>query len=203
MGEAKRRRLAGEMNVTVDRAVLDNAARTVARYMRAAGRPEERGADCTLHAALLQALLGRLGVQARAVAGYAAWRTGVGAGDVVGHHPDAGAAPIGPQTFLGHAWVEAGRYVVDATTWQWAMKLAQLDALDGRCSRVEWPMDVLIADRRELSPYRQVKNGYAFAAHYEERPEFRHVLIEADPADVDQVLFLHRNPDVEVAGEGA
>jgi len=129
MGEAKRRAEARkkqeEILQLVDFPRLAEALRKLATA--ASGN---LGADCYIHTAIAQAILLRLGVNAKVVVGYAAWRVGPGDADVILHAPVPGmVAQFGGLAY--HAWLEIGYNIVDFTTYSLREKARQLDKLDG------------------------------------------------------------------------
>jgi len=171
-------------------------AQVVARVMRAAS--DRRGSDCTVHAAMLAEMIGP---EARIVLGHAAWRVGQGAGDVIAHHPAAnGAVQVGG-AFMGHAWVELGDWIIDATAWQWGHKLAVLDALDGRRSLVAWPAEMLAIDRKSIKSFWHVQQSNKFAAHYEEVPGMdRFMCGPVDRVALALAREAYANPTIALIG---
>lgn len=111
MGEANRRKAA---LIHMHKAVQNMG---VAIRKLATAASAQFGGDCYLHAELGRALLADLGIEARRVVGYAAWRTGPGDSDVVAHVPHLqGFLPAGSQGFAYHAWLEVGDTIIDFTS---------------------------------------------------------------------------------------
>ena len=196
MGEAKRRKQADSGT----EARILQAAEAVSRYMQACG-VNQRGRDCEAHAKLLQTLLEGEGIPSRVVAGVAAWRVGLEDGAVPAH----GFGGFGPGSFAGHFWVEAGLFIADATSWQWPLKLRAAEDHDGIPARVEWPREALVLLRSRVRTFEEVRDGYTFACHYQERPEFapylERVLAEPlDPEDVRQAQAVYRHPRALILG---
>jgi hypothetical protein len=172
-------------------------AQVVARVMRAAS--DRRGSDCTVHAAMLAEMIGP---EARIVLGHAAWRVGPGAGDAIAHHPAANGAVQAGGAFMGHAWVELGDWIIDATTWQWEHKLAVLNALDGRFrSVVAWPLEVLAMERKATKSFWRVQQSNKFAAHYEEVPGLERFMCgPVDPVALALAREAYANPTIALIG---
>ena len=133
----------------------------------------EPGTGCTFAAVMLEAAFHKRGIStARATGGYAVWRVGPGAGDVVGHHPNCSTILEGE--WCGHAWVQIGHHIIDITTTDLQAKLRSLDAADGRRSSCVWFEDVLITTRKHenfRADVRKVINGFDRLHHYEERSD--------------------------------
>jgi hypothetical protein len=89
MGESKRRVAAREqLNEAIMRVDIPRLAAAIRKLATAASG--QVGADCFAHAAIAQAILIQLDVEARLVVGYAALRVGDGDGDVILHAPAPG-----------------------------------------------------------------------------------------------------------------
>ncbi len=72
------------------------------------------GSDCFIHAAIAKEMLNRLGVTAKLVAGYAAWRVGSSNGDVILHAPLPNMPPQ-PGSVAYHMWLEVDNYLIPPT----------------------------------------------------------------------------------------
>lgn len=100
-----------------------------------------------------------------------AMRVGPGQGDVIAHHPAVAPAFTGYDAgvlMYAHAWVMVGDTIIDDTACDAALKLAKLDAADGRKSQCLWAPDILIANRKRGVSFEQVRDGYGYAFYYEE-----------------------------------
>jgi hypothetical protein len=106
------------------------------------------------------------------VGGYAAWRVGMGDGDVVVHHPSVGGYAPSGAVLAGamHAWVELGPVIIDATTYTLAKKLHELDRLDGRRSLCLWAPQGLVTAHSKATLH-NVRQGYQAGAYYYERDD--------------------------------
>jgi hypothetical protein len=122
------------------------------------------GRDCIWHAQAAQHLLVGEGIaNIEIVAGYAAWRVHpTHPSSVVSHHPAMYGPVVGPSEggLLFHAWVACGDQVFDTTTYQFRQKMAELDAIDGGRTPVNWCPDYLLGSREECVPWRSVRDGF-------------------------------------------
>ncbi|HYN77871.1 MAG TPA: hypothetical protein VES73_08765 [Lamprocystis sp. (in: g-proteobacteria)] len=122
------------------------------------------GRDCILHAQAAQHLLVGEGVaNVQIVAGHAAWRVHPRhPSSVVSHHPAMYGGIVEPNGggLLFHAWVACGDQVFDPTTYQFRQKMAELDAIDGGRTPVNWCPDYLLRSRKECVPWRSVRDGF-------------------------------------------
>lgn len=200
MGEAKRKsalwqRHAGALEVA------RSAALATAKVFRAGSA--QRGRDCTAQAAIVAALLNGHGVKCEAVAGYAAWRVGSGAGDCVVHHPAYCAADPKSKAdfFPGHAWVvtESG-LLVDSTTWSLRDKLRELDAADGGFSICEWCPEVLVSFTWASSLAAVANASRAGFFWYHRDDSLRHVLTQPEPDYLTAARFVMQMPAAKVFG---
>lgn len=163
------------------------------------------GMDCYIHAAIGQAILSRLNIEAQLVIGYAAWRLGPGDGDIVVHAPVPNS-PAQPGGVPYHAWLEIGNLVFDLTTYQLRSKAANLDRLDGRHTEVRWCPDYLLVAKNTCASLREVANAYTWTYHYAHNDavaERAKVYIGAhalDPADVEVAWLLYRAPHAQAIG---
>lgn len=168
------------------------------------------GSDCYLHAALGQALLADKGVAARIAIGSAAWRVGKGDGDVISHTAEEKSfLPPGVTNGLPfHAWLEidAGeKRILDLTTYQLKRKAAELDAMDGGKTHVEWAPDFLFAKKLMVAPYRVVAQSYKTGVFfYEESAEIALKVQSSshplDPEDIENARLLMANPEMIAFG---
>lgn len=163
------------------------------------------GRDCYTHAALGQALLERLGVPCRLVAGWAAWRVGPGDADVVAHH-NGGTIPQQAGGLMYHAWIElAGDRILDFSTFQLEMKARELDRMDGGRTQVNWCPDYLLVSRSRVKTYREVAKSYATGVFHYQRDfdlesRLKATYLGTDPADLEMAWLLVQNPEVNVVG---
>jgi hypothetical protein len=161
------------------------------------------GSDCYLHAAIAQAILDRLGVKAKIVAGHAAFRVGEGDSDVILHAPVPGM-PYQPGAVAYHVWLEAFGHIIDFTTYSLRIKADQLDVLDGGTTSVTWCPDYLFVPKASVSPMRDVIQLQAGLFHYLRVPALEAKIIAAahllDQDDVETAWLLYQNPDIQVFG---
>lgn len=207
MGEARRKRaLAQQLNE--QHAALDAAVQQVAHALRrlAEAASAMLGSDCYTHAELGRVLLGDLGFVFETRVGAAAWRLGSADGDVVSHIPgQAGHIPPGARGFAYHAWLEAGDWLVDLTTYQLRQKAVELDKADGGRTNVDWCPDYLLLRRSQVLTHRQVaKAPDAGGAYYEASPQLAALMADGFTLDADDVAaarFILRNPNMTVLGQ--
>lgn len=198
MGEAKRLKAALKD--------MHEAAHKVGAAIRklATAASGNLGGDCYLHAELGRALLADLGIEARRVVGYAAWRTGPGDSDVVAHVKQVpGFLPPGAQGFAYHAWLEVGCTIIDFSTHTLRHKAAELDALDGGSTAVAWCPDLLILRKRDVRSYVEVAKLHQGLAFYEEAPELESLLASQftlDEGDLAAARLILSNPHINVMG---
>lgn len=206
MGEARRKRALAQQ-MTDHRDTLEAAVKQVSHALMrlAAAASASLGADCYMHAEMGRVLLGDLGFEFETLVGYAAWRLGSGDGDVVSHTRNVkGYLPPGAQGFPYHAWLAAGDFLVDFTTYQLRRKAAELDAGDGGHTNVDWCPDYLLLTRAQVMAYRAVaKAPNAGVAYYEADPALLPLLARDYTLDADDVAsarIIMRNPDMRVLG---
>jgi hypothetical protein len=202
MGEAKRKKLAQAQYQNQVLTAVEKVGHALRRLATAAS--SHLGSDCYLHAELGRRLLGDLGIEARCVVGYAAWRVGPGDGDVISHtNAVKGYLPSGTQGFAYHAWLDVSGYVVDFTTYQLTRKAAELDKSDGGVTNVEWCPALLFLRKQDVRSYQQVAQLHAGLSHYEEVPEMASILrdgFELDEQDLAAARLILSKPDVMVFG---
>lgn len=164
MGEARTKRQLREVELRIVKQIdsaVDLARVSSAIRKLAEAASSHVGADCYLHADLCRELLKQHGVESRLVIGFAAWRVGDGHGDVIVHAPLQGMAPQ-PEALPFHAWLEIGpaesahRLILDFSTYQLRRKAAELDALDGGDTNVNWCPDYLAALATDVSSLEDV-----------------------------------------------
>lgn len=166
------------------------------------------GADCFMHAELAQILLEEEGVPTRLVLGEAAWRVGQGDGDVITHSPNLGGyAPQGAKALAYHAWLESGTTIIDFSTHSLCTKAAQLDALDGGKTDVEWCPPYLVLERAQSLTLKEVAQAdSAGVAFYQEIPGLHEFMIEqcgfkkADERNRQLLRFVFDNQEMKVFG---
>lgn len=161
------------------------------------------GSDCYIHAAIAQALLARLGVSSKLVAGYAAWRVGSGDGDVILHAPLPNM-PSQPGSVAYHVWLESNNHLIDFTTYQLRRKAIQMDKLDGGSTTVTWCPDYLCVPKKSVSPFRAVIQLRAGMYFYKQNTAIENLTISAarplDDDDVNTAWLLYQNPELSVFG---
>ena len=206
MGEARRKRAMAEQ-LAEQREALDSAVKQVTHALRrlAEAASSHLGSDCYLHAELGRVLLGDLGFNFDIRAGAAAWRIGSGDGDVISHVPQQGGyLPPGARGLAYHAWLEAGDWLVDTTTYQLRKKAADLDEADGGHTNVEWCPEYLLLKRSEVRTHRQVaKAPNAGVVYYESSRHLAELMADGftlDADDVAAVRLIMRNPEMRVMG---
>ena len=136
------------------------------------------GSDCYIHAAIVQALLARLGVTAKLVAGYAAWRVGNGDGDVI-LHAQLPHMPPQPGAVAYHVWLEVENHLIDFTTFQLKTKALQMDKLDGGTTTVTWCPDYLDVPIKSISPLRAVIQLRAGMYYYKQDMAIEKLILSA------------------------
>jgi hypothetical protein len=186
---------------------LEPAVARVSAVLRKLGiaASSQLGRDCYPHAELGRVLLSDLGIQARSVVGFAAWRVGDSAGEVPGHTPSVqGYAPPGVSAIAYHTWLEYRGLIIDFTTYQLRLKAQQLDLCDGGHTSVTWCPDFLLLPRTEARSYDEVAAApHAGVAYYEARPELEPVLrtqFALEPPQVQTARFVLANPQLRVVG---
>ncbi|AQH05804.1 hypothetical protein A9R05_43085 (plasmid) [Burkholderia sp. KK1] len=220
MGEAKRKKALAERQGNVEgkdandvlgqidqKVNLQRVATAIRKLSEASSA--NIGRDCHLHAGLCQALLARLGIETTLVIGYAAWRVGNGDGDVINHFPVKTMVEQ-PKAHPYHAWLEFGnptsrfRIILDFTTYQLRRKAAELDALDGGHTTVEWCPEYLAVPFANVSSVDDVRMLRAGLFYYErDVPLERQMLAQSEPPDqedVDLLGHIYQNPEINVIG---
>jgi hypothetical protein len=161
------------------------------------------GSDCYIHAAIAQKMLTHLGVTAKLVAGYAAWRVGNGDGDVILHAPSPNTPPQ-PGSIAFHVWLEVENHLIDFTTYQLRRKAAQMDKLDGGTTTVTWCPNYLAVPRKSVSPLRAVIQLRAGLYFYKQDIAIEKLIISAaqpvDADDVNNAWLLYHNQELHVFG---
>lgn len=220
MGEAKRKKAQAERQGNlegkdpsdvirqIDQKVNLQRVATAVRKLSEASSANI-GRDCHLHAGLCQALLARLGVETTLVIGYAAWRVGNGDGDVINHLPMKNMVHQ-PKAHPYHAWLEFGnptsrfRIILDFTTYQLHRKAAELDALDGGHTTVEWCPDYLAVPFSQATSEGDVRTLHTGLFYYErDVPLERQLLAQSKPLDqedIENLAFIYQNPNINVFG---
>jgi hypothetical protein len=209
MGEArKKRELATRL--AAERSSLEDAVKQVSHALRrlAQAASAHLGSDCYTHAEIGRELLADLGFKFETQVGYAAWRVGHGDSDIIAHtkrapmYTPAGVPP--GQALPYHAWLSAGDWLVDFTTYQLRHKGALLDAADGGRTQVDWCPDYLLLSSIEVKPYKVVVQAPGPGlAHYEADADLATMMAaryERDEADIAHARLILRNPDVMVLG---
>lgn len=206
MGEAKRRKLAEIQSLgefTAFRDAAESVGEAIRKLMMASS--DQYGKDCYLHAALGQALLKDRGFECDIQVGEAAWRVGDGDGDVVAHAQGMTTAHIAPGATgkAYHAWLVYLGHVIDFTTYQLRQKGADLDAMDGGTTTVDWCPEMLILPRNKISSYEDVASLSAGLAYYQVRPALQESVSSGftlDPEDLAMARLILANPQMVVIG---
>ena len=161
------------------------------------------GSDCFIHAAIAQEMLHRLGVTAKLVAGYAAWRVGSGDGDVILHAPLPNMPPQ-PGAIAYHMWLEVDNHFIDFTTYQLRQKAVQMDKLDGGITKVAWCPDYLAVAKKSVSPLRSVIQLRAGMYFYKQDAAIEKLIVSTalplDNDDVHTAWLLYQNQEICVFG---
>jgi len=206
MGEARRKRALAQQ-LESQRGALDAAVKQVSHALRrfAAAASASLGSDCYTHAELGRVLLGDLGFTFETRVGAAAWRVGRGDPDIVSHIPNVrGHLPPGTRGFAYHAWLESRDWLVDFTTYQLRRKGAELDALDGGATNVDWCPDYLLLSRPEILAFHTVRRApSAGGAFYESSAQLAELMASGyhlDAEDVATARLIMRNPEMKVLG---
>jgi hypothetical protein len=185
--------------------VIDNDIPRLSSPIRrlATAASGNQGSDCYIHAAIAQALLSRLGVEAKLAAGYAAWRVGDGNSDIIMHAPVAGMVPK-PGGLAYHVWLQIGDYILDLTTYSLRSKAGNLDKLDGGHTTVDWCPDFLFVEMGSVSSMGDVRMLEAGLYCYSRVPAVEVKVIEGAPeldeADVEAAWMLYQHPYMTVFG---
>ncbi len=140
MGEAKRKREAEKSDLNIDQ---QRAAADTKQVVAAI--TDYGGADCFLYAHVGAGLLKSLGLDAKVVAGSAAWRVGDSDGATVCHAREIqcpqNRQPRGLDCVKGgffHVWIEAPNLIIDFSTDTLKAKVETLDAIDGGKTEIKW-----------------------------------------------------------------
>lgn len=202
MGEAKRRAQAREqLRVKIEQANLPRLSAAMRKLATAAS--SNFGSDCYGHAVISQEILRQVGVEAKLVVGYAAWRVGDGDTDVILHAPLPNMPPQ-PGGVAYHVWLEIGYHILDLTTYQLRTKAAHLDELDGGVTNVTWCPDYLFVPKKTISTIREVTQLHAGLYHYEQNPAVEAKIIQSTPIpdieDVQAAWLLYQDQNLEVFG---
>jgi hypothetical protein len=163
------------------------------------------GSDCFLHMEIGRALLADLGFAAHPVVGFAAWRVGIGDGDVISHAPySQGYSLPGGKALVYHAWLNWKGFLVDFTTYQLRRKARELDALDGGRTTVTWCPEYFLLLWKDVMSYGDVAASVRpGAAYYQARSELEPLLRSryvVDPTDLQAARLLLGNPNMNVFG---
>ncbi len=140
-----------------------HAAIAVARHLKE--RPPGKRHTAAEHAVLLTQLMNKLGMPATAMGGYAAWRMGQGADDVLVYHPVASL--LGRKEKTAHAWVESGGLVIDASAWQLPKAILRVLGRGGARTPTEWSDEVLVARKCDARSLSSLIAGYGFGFYVE------------------------------------
>jgi len=161
------------------------------------------GSDCHLHVAVARELLVRLGIEAKQICGYAAWRVNILDPDIVIHAP-LPDTPLPPGSFPYHMWLEINDRLLDFTTYQLKHKIDHLNRLDGGATDCIWCPDFLFVTKKTISTLRdviQLRTGMYF---YQRVPELEAQMFAAsrplDEGDVETAWLLYQNQELQLFG---
>ncbi|BBQ02927.1 hypothetical protein BSFA1_80550 (plasmid) [Burkholderia sp. SFA1] len=125
------------------------------------------------------------------------------------HAPLQGMAPQ-PEALSFHAWLEIGpaesahRLILDFSTYQLRRKAAELDALDGGDTNVNWCPDYLAALATDVSSLEDVtmktKGLFFYRPHNDLQRYVEHKAGAIDQVDLNNLILLYRNPNIKVIG---
>lgn len=201
MGEAKRKKESAQSLSAIPDDVLNRVSAAIRKVASAAS--SQFGGDCYFHAAAAQQLLKEQGFETSLVIGEAAWRVGDGDGDVISHVL-SNQTILMPGAFPYHTWLRYGYQVLDFTTYQLEEKAAQLDALDGQHTTVDWCPDYLNISQKETSSYEDTAQGLQGIFYYREMPSLKMELDKlARPIEEEDMISLrivYNNPNMHVVG---
>lgn len=204
MGQAKNKvNFNQKLEELIQNGTIANIALGLKKMMQATSA--DYGLDCHTHALFGQRMLIEAGItDAQVNVGFASWRVGNGDGDVISHVKDVKSYPSLPNALAFHAWISAGHYLIDFSTYQIADKAAALDAMDGGKTDVAWAPEYLVVKKDTISTERDVAKFTKGLYYYE-----RDLVIEAKvrsgerplkEEDLETLRTIIRNPNVFVAG---
>lgn len=187
----------------VMRTVTAIVARPVRQFLTAASN--HFASDCLLHSELARVLMADVGIEARTVVGFAAWRLGPGDGDVIMHVPRNPDALPTQQEVLFHTWLELDFLIADITTYQLRFKAESMDTADGGHTSVRWCPDFIVVRRGTVRSLEAVRDGHLVGQAYycAASGAFQHKIkngFELDPEDVEIARHLMINPVAGVVG---
>lgn len=141
--------------------------------------------DCyEIHSLAVQ-FLKQNGVEAKLIAGDAAWRIGSAGGAVVSH-VESGQANTSQHVFgmkkmWFHCWLQLNDYwFLDLSAYQLSDKMRHLDFLEQTYTPVCWKPDFLIFNKSQVKPFNNVANGFKSGLfYYQENKMKERVLNEA------------------------
>ena len=165
-----------------------HAAIAVARHLKE--RPPGKRHTAAEHAVLLTKLMHKLGMPATAVGGYAAWRMGQGADDVLVYHPVASL--LGRKEQTTHAWVESDGLVIDASAWQLPKAIVRAMGRDGTRANCEWSDEVLVAPKRDARSLSGLIAGYGFGFYVERNRDLEAELFDACDLGAEDLAEVRR-----------
>lgn len=201
MGEAKRKKATAQSLATIPNDVLYRVSAAIRKVASAASA--QFGGDCYFHAAAAQRLLKEQGFETSLVIGEAAWRVGDGDGDVISHVL-SNQTILMPGSFPYHTWLRYGYQVIDFTTYQLKEKAAQLDAIDGQETTVDWCPDYLSVSMKETSSYEDTAQGLQGIFYYREIPGLKAELDKLsrpiEEGDMESLRIVYNNPEMQVMG---
>jgi len=187
MGQAKRK---AKHRAETDRLVksFDFARLAAAINKLTDAASSHAGGDCYTHVVLAHEILARHGIDSTITIGFAAFRVGNGSGDVIVHGPMPDT-PYQPSAVPYHAWVEIGSYIFDSSVKQLRRKAAELDALDGGHTNVEWCPDYLLVKKDTVSSLKDVIQLGAGLYNYQHNKQVQDFIIStAPPVDQEDAL---------------
>lgn len=202
MGQAK---IKAKLNAAIEAKLQNFDLSGLAQALRKlAGAASERfGSDCYLHARLAQTLLAEADIPCEVAVGFAAWRVGPGDADMILHAPIRNM-PVQDRALPYHAWLEAGEWLLDFTTYQLRQKAEELDRLDGGSTCVDWCPEYLFVSKKDISPLARVTQEHTGLFYYERRRDLEQWLKSQenplDDEDFHALRLIFRNPEMQVLG---
>ena len=154
--------------------------------------------------------------KAKVIIGDVAWRVNgtLGAGVIAHHHSQLQGMTnamklTGLKSIPFHAWVSLNDvWYIDFTTYQFKVKMAQLDDIDGLTTPVRWQTDFLVFRQSQLCTYDKVMNGYktglAFYAQNPKTEQLINSLANNENLDSDlhalSIMFEANDKGIKVIG---
>ncbi len=116
--------------------------------------------SCIEYAAIINLILKELGIESSIILGYAAWRIGKKAHDVISHSPECVTVIEGTGGNNIHSWIEIENKILDFTTYQLKQKAQELDMVDGFVTNIKWCPNYLFVPKSNLLSIKKVTDSY-------------------------------------------